>query len=98
MKSFHFHEAAFGELFETSAARGYLMTVAAGGRIEEHTESYDRLLVAVSDVKLRETSAGQDASELVMKAGDVRWAVRGSIHAVTNAGTAPATFITLELN
>jgi len=98
MKSFHYHEAAFGELFETSAARGYVMTVAAGGRIEEHTENYDRLLIAVSDLHLRETSAGQDASELIMKAGDVRWAVRGSTHAVTNVGTVPATFITLELN
>jgi quercetin dioxygenase-like cupin family protein len=93
---FRFHDAAFGTLFEFSVMRGYTMTIAAGGRTEKHDENYDRVLIAVSDLKLQEDSAGQPSSELQMKAGDVKWFARGISHATTNTGTSPATFITLE--
>jgi len=95
---FPFHDTAFGELFEFPVMREYTMTIAAGGRTEKHDENYDRLVVAVSDLKLREDLAGQPSSELQMKAGDVKWFPRGVNHATTNAGTSPATFITLEFN
>jgi hypothetical protein len=96
MGGFRFHDAAFGAIFEAPAIRGYTMTIAAEGRTEEHAEPYDRLLVAVSDLKLRENVAGQPPSELQMKAGEIRWIPRGMTHATTNIGKAPATFITLE--
>lgn len=98
MGGFRYHNAAFAALFETSTLRGYAMTIAAGGQTERHTENYDRLLVAVSDLKLREEATGQAAAELAMKAGDVQWVPRGATHAVTNVGTGPATFITLEFD
>jgi len=95
---FRYHNAAFAVLFETSTVRGYAMTIAGGGQTEQHTENYDRLLVAVSDLKLREDAAGQAATEVAMKAGDVQWVPRGGTHALTNVGTGPASFITLEFD
>lgn len=93
---FRFHDAAFGTLFELPVMRGYTMTIAAGGRTEKRDENYDRLLIAVSDLKFREDLAGQPSSELQMKAGEVKWFPRGVSHVTTNTGTLPATFITLE--
>jgi len=93
---FRFHDAAFGELFQFPAMRGYSMVVAAGGRTERHEEQYDRLLIAVSDLKLREDVTGLPSSEILMKAGDIKWFPRGMNHATTNTGNSPATFITFE--
>ncbi len=98
MGGFRYHDAAFGPIFDASAIRGYTMTIAAGGRTEEHAENYDRLLVAVSDLKLRENVVGQPPSELQMKAGEIRWIPLGMTHATTNIGTSPATFIVLEFD
>lgn len=98
MGGFRYHDAAFGELFQASAVRGYTMRFAAGGRTEQHGENYDRLLIAVTDLNLREEVAGQPPSGLAMKAGEVRWIPRGRTHATTNAGAFPATLITLEFN
>lgn len=93
---FRFHDAAFGELFDFPVMRGYLMTIAEGGRTEKHDEHYDRLLIAVSDLRLSEDIVGQSSSEFQMKAGDVKWFPRGASHATTNTGKSPAIFITLE--
>jgi hypothetical protein len=93
---FHYHDAAFAELFQFPGMRGYSMVVAAGGRTEKHEEQYDRLLVAVSDLKFREDVAGEPSSEVLMKAGDIKWFPRGMNHSTTNTGNSPATFITFE--
>jgi len=98
MGGFRFHDAAFGELFDATVMRGYSMVVAVGGRTEKHTENYDRLLVATSDLHLRDTEDGHAPSEFQMKAGEIRWVPRGMIHSLTNVGTSPATFITIEFN
>ena len=98
MGGFRYHDAAFGELFNATATRGYTMRIAAGGRIEKHDENYDRLLIAVTDLNLREDVAGQPPSGLAMKAGEVRWIPRGQVHATMNVGASPATLITLEFN
>lgn len=96
VRSFRFHDAALGELFEFPAMRGYTMVIAAGGHTEKHDENYDRLVIAVTDLNLREESAGQPPSEVQMKAGDIKWFAAGSNHATTNLGTSPATFLTVE--
>jgi quercetin dioxygenase-like cupin family protein len=93
---FRFHDAAFGELFQFPVVRAYTMTIAADGRTEKHEENYDRLVIAISDLKLREDAAGQPSSELQMKAGEVKWFPRGVTHATTNLGALPATFVTIE--
>jgi hypothetical protein len=96
--NFRYHDAAFGPLFETPTARGYEATIAAGGRTEQHVENYDRLLIAITELKLREEVAGQPPSELNLKAGALRWQPHGLTHATTNIGTSPARFIILEFN
>jgi hypothetical protein len=96
MGGFRFHDAVFGELFEFPLMRAYTMTIAAGGRTENRDERYDRLVVAVSDVKLREEVTGHPSSEILMKAGDIKWFARGISHATTNTGNSPTTFITFE--
>jgi quercetin dioxygenase-like cupin family protein len=98
MGGVRFHDAALGELFQASAVRGYTFRIAAGGHTEQHGENYDRLLIAVTDLKFREDIVGQSPSEFVMKAGEVRWIPRGQTHATTNVGASPASFITLEFN
>lgn len=98
MGGFRFHDAALGELFEAPAVRAYTLRMAAGGRTEQRQENYDRLLVALTDVHLREEMAGQPPSELVMKAGEVRWILRGQLHAVTNLAVSPCMLLTLEFN
>jgi quercetin dioxygenase-like cupin family protein len=96
MGGFRFHDTAFGELFDAPVMRGYSMVVAVGGRTEQHTENYDRLLVAISDLNFRETVDGRAPAEFQLKAGDMRWVPRGMTHAITNIGASPAIFITLE--
>jgi quercetin dioxygenase-like cupin family protein len=93
---FRYHGAAFAGLFQFTGMRGYSLVVAAGGRTEKHEEQYDRLILAISDLKLREDVTGQPSSEVLMNAGDVKWFPRGISHATTNMGDSPATFITFE--
>lgn len=96
MGGFRYHDSAFGAIFEAPAVRGYAMTIASGGGTEQHPENYDRLVIAVSELQLRDSVAGQPPSELRMKAGDILWVPRSAPHALSNTGTAPATFVTLE--
>lgn len=96
MGGFRYHDAAFGELFQLPDMRAYSMVIAAGGRTEKHEERFDRLVVAISDLKLREDVPQQPSSEISMKAGEIKWFPRGTNHATTNTGNSPATFITFE--
>jgi quercetin dioxygenase-like cupin family protein len=98
MGGFRFHDAAYAALFEGSEMRGYAMTVAAEGRTEQHEEKYDRLIIAVSELKLREDVVGQPPNILEMKPGEIQWMPRGMIHATTNIGISPAIFVTLEFD
>jgi hypothetical protein len=96
MGGFRFHDAALSELFERSAVRAYAMRIAPTGRTEKHREDYDSLLVATSDLRLREEVEGQGVSNLEMKAGDVKWLPLGMVHATTNIGDLLATFVIFE--
>ena len=96
MGGFQLHSAAIGLLFESSVLRGYNMAIAAGGRVGTRLEEYDRLLIALSDLSLREELEGQSPSDVQMKAGEVRWVARGMTHATTNVGSSPAALLTLE--
>jgi hypothetical protein len=96
--AFRFHDSAQGELFESGTVRAYDMIMAVGGRTEKHKESYDRLLIALSDIDLREETEGQASSETKMRAGEVLWIPRGITHATTNVGQKQARFIVFEFN
>jgi hypothetical protein len=64
----------------------------------DHDEHYDRLIVAVSDVKLREEVNGQPSSEILMRAGDTKRFARGVSHAVTTPETPRPHLSHLSLN
>jgi hypothetical protein len=98
MGGFGYHDAAFGELFETAAVRGYSMILASGGHTEQHQEMYDRLLIAESALELRDDVMGESPSTVRMNPGEVRWIPRGATHAMENLGASPATFITFEFH
>jgi len=98
MGGFHYHNAAFSELFESQAMRGYGLMLFPGGQTESYQENYDRLLIAGTDLKILDTTAGGSKSNLEMKAGEVRWVPRGSTHSMTNLGDSIVTLITLEFN
>jgi hypothetical protein len=96
MGGFQFHNAALGELFESSTVRGYTLAIAAGGRVGKRHESYDRLLIALSDLRLREEINDLPSSDMTMKQGEVCWIGRGVTHSTTNTGSSPAALLTLE--
>ena len=96
MGRFRLHNAAFGDLLESPVVRGYTLAIASGGRVEMRHEDHDRLLIALSDLSLREETNGQANSTLQMKAGEVRWVEGGMTHATANVGTSPAALLTLE--
>ena len=98
MLGFRYHDTATGELFEEGGVRAYTMTMAADGRTEPHVESYDRLVVALTDLKLRDNVVGESPTELTMKTGEVRWFHHGQTHSTMNVGTGPISFITFEFS
>jgi hypothetical protein len=93
----HLMNAAIGELFETTAMRGYIVNIASGGRIEDRMENYDRLIVAITDLDLAETQDGI-ITHVLMSPGEVQWIPRGAHHATANAAGSPAAFFTFEFN
>ena len=98
MPGFRFHNSAFSALYEGAAMRCYSIMLLNGGLTDLHTESYDSLIVALADLKFRETNADGTASAIEMKAGDTRWVPRGVTHAFTNTVPTPATYVALEFN
>jgi quercetin dioxygenase-like cupin family protein len=98
LHGFRYHDTGFGELFEEPAVRAYELTMAVGGRTESHAENYDRLVIAETDMKLKDTAANQKPENMEMKAGAVQWIPRGITHVTSNEGTTIAKFITFEFS
>ncbi len=69
-----------------------------GGVVPMHHHTGPHLLVAVSDLEIREKYLidvhPSDPGRL--KSGDIKWLTGGYSHAITNAGSRPAKFVTLE--
>jgi quercetin dioxygenase-like cupin family protein len=62
----------------------------------KHHHAKAELMIALTDVVLRSDVVGKGASNLEMKAGEVKWLEGGFTHTVTNVGQGPAKYITLE--
>jgi quercetin dioxygenase-like cupin family protein len=56
----------------------------------------DHLMVAVSDVELKNEVQGKPAEILRLKAGEVRWVKGGFTHSLTNVGKQSAWFVSFE--
>jgi quercetin dioxygenase-like cupin family protein len=98
MLSFRYHDAVVGTLFENPPLRAYEMTLASGGRTEPHVERYNRLLIALGDLSLKDKTEGKDESEIRLNEGDISWLPGGATHELINSGTQPAHFIVVESN
>jgi len=61
-----------------------------------HTHKADHLVVAVSDLEMKNEVQGKAAETLRMKAGEVRWVKGGMTHSLTNLGRQPAWFVSFE--
>jgi len=94
----HVHDVMIAEQYAGSNMRVYLMGIASGGRIEEHTEAYDSLVIALADSNIREVVPGRGPNNWSMKAGETRWIQRGTTHSEINMGSGPADLIVLEFN
>jgi hypothetical protein len=92
------HNAGIVEQYAGPTMRAYSLAIASNGRLEEHTEAYDSLVIALTDSNIREIVPGGGTAEWNMKAGENRWIPRGTVHSETNAGSAPAALIVLEFN
>jgi co-chaperonin GroES (HSP10) len=94
----HMHDVIIAEQYTGSNMRVYLMGIASGGRIEEHTEAYDSLVIALADSNIREVVPGQGPNNWSMKAGETRWIPRGTTHSEINMGAGPADLMVFDFN
>ena len=92
------HDAAIGELYTGPSMHAYSVEIASSGRLEEHTEAHDSLVIALTDSNIRENTPGNGSTDWNMKTGEARWVPQGTTHSETNVGSGPAALIVFELN
>jgi quercetin dioxygenase-like cupin family protein len=92
------HDAGIITQYVGPTMRVYSVGIASGGQLEEHTEQYDSLVIALTETNIRETVPGSGPANWNMKAGDVRWIPRGTTHSETNLGSIPADLVVFEFN
>ncbi len=61
-----------------------------------HSHKMDHLVVAVSDLELKNEVQGKPAETIRLKAGEVRWVKGGITHSLTNMGRQAAWFVSFE--
>jgi oxalate decarboxylase/phosphoglucose isomerase-like protein (cupin superfamily) len=83
-------------LFVQDAVRASEFEVQPGGMVPLHHHTGPHLAVAITDVKFRSQVEGKAASEVEMKSGESLWIKGGFSHTLTNIGTHPAKWVTLE--
>jgi quercetin dioxygenase-like cupin family protein len=66
------------------------------GSVPKHHHAHPHLVIAVTDLLLRNDVPGKPASNVEMKSGDIKWIEAGLTHSLTNVGDAEAKFVTLE--
>lgn len=83
-------------LFVKDGARVSEVELQVAGVLPKHKHSGPQLLVAVTDLELRDDVAGKPATNLEMKSGEIKWFDEGLVHTVTNVGRQGAKFVTVE--
>lgn len=66
------------------------------GSVPKHHHAHPHLVIAVTDLLLRNDVPGKPTSNIEMKSGDIKWIEAGLTHSITNVGNAEAKFVTLE--
>ena len=63
------HNVGIVEQYTGQTMRAYSLAIASSGRLEEHTEAYDSLVIALTDSIITEGGPGDKSEEWKMKTG-----------------------------
>jgi quercetin dioxygenase-like cupin family protein len=66
------------------------------GSVPRHHHAHPHLVIAITDLDFRSDVVGKGASNIEMKAGEIKWVEAGLTHTITNVGTSVAKFVILE--
>ena len=83
-------------LFVKDGVRVSEIELQPGGVLPKHRHTGPHLVVAISDLDLRNDVEGKPASSAELKSGDIKWTAGGYTHTLTNVGKQQAKFVTLE--
>ncbi len=83
-------------LFVQDRVRVSEVNLDPGTTVPSHHHHGPHLLVAVSDLDLRDNAEGKTPIPLRLKTGDIQWLPDGYTHSLTNAGTRPARWVMVE--
>jgi quercetin dioxygenase-like cupin family protein len=83
-------------LFVKDGVRVSETELQVAGSVPRHHHAHPHLVVAVTDLLLRNDVPGKAASNVEMKSGDVKWIEAGLTHSITNVGETEAKFVILE--
>ena len=83
-------------LFAKDGVRASAVDLQVAGVEPQHRHAWPQLLVAVTDLDLRNDIPGKPFSNLEMKSGDVKWFGSEFTHTVTNVGREGAKFVIVE--
>ena len=83
-------------LFVKDGVRVSEVNLEPGAVVPSHHHDGPHLLVAVSDLDIRSDVEGMGPMPGKFKAGEVKWLPGGYTHTLTNVGTSPARFVTVE--
>lgn len=83
-------------LYDTAQVRVSEFQLNPGAHVDIHRDKWPHLLVAVSDLKLRDQRPNGRGVDLNQKAGDVSWSQGGHAHSFTNLGLQQAHWIDVE--
>lgn len=83
-------------LYDTAQVRVSEFQLNPGVHVDIHQDKWPHLLVAVSDLRLRDQRPSGRGGDLNMKPGDISWSQGGHAHSFTNLGRARARWIDVE--
>jgi len=83
-------------LYDTDQVRVSEFQLNPGAHVDIHQDKLPHLLVAVSDLKLRDQRPNGRGGDLNQKAGDISWSEGGHPHTFTNLGLKQAHWIDVE--
>lgn len=83
-------------LYDTPQVRVSEFQLNPGAHVDIHQDQWPHLLVAVSELKLRDQRPTGRGLDLNQKAGDISWSQGGHAHTFTNLGLQQAHWIDVE--
>ena len=83
-------------LFVKDGARVSEVNLDAGAMVPSHHHDGPHLLVAVTDLNLRDQAEGKIPTAVELRSGDIKWIPGAYTHALTNTGKNAATLVTIE--